>query len=79
MVAYAVLNVLWWRVLKLRCSLRWAVRLAVLLSTVYAISDEVHQLYVPGRNGRVGDVVIDVCGVLLAAVVLWRCAERKDG
>ena len=34
-------------------------------TTLYAISDEVHQLLVPGRSGRVVDVFIDMQGVLL--------------
>lgn len=29
---------------------------------LYAISDEVHQLFVPGRGGRVSDVFIDSAG-----------------
>ncbi len=31
----------------------------------YAISDEVHQLYVPGRSGEVRDVMIDTAGAAL--------------
>lgn len=71
MAAYAVLMVLWWRVLALRCPTRLALGLAALLSALYAVSDEVHQVYVPGRNGSAWDVGIDVCGVLVAAGVLW--------
>lgn len=32
---------------------------------LYAVSDEVHQLYVPGRGGQVGDVLIDSGGALM--------------
>ena len=50
----------------------WAVTLAVL----YAISDEVHQSFVAGREGAVLDVVIDsigvVVGTVLAQIVLTR-------
>lgn len=31
----------------------------------YAITDEVHQLFIPGRSGEVGDVVIDGVGVAI--------------
>lgn len=34
----------------------------MLISLVYAISDEVHQLFIPGRSGEVGDVMIDSLG-----------------
>ena len=32
---------------------------------VYAVSDEVHQLFVPGRSGEVRDVLIDSLGAAL--------------
>jgi len=82
MAGYAILMVLWWRVLALRCSTRLAFGLAALLSIVYAVSDEVHQLYVPGRNGSAWDVGIDACGVLIAAGILCRvvfCGSRRRG
>ncbi len=42
---------------------------AVLLSLPFAISDEAHQLFVSGRQGKVSDIVIDASGILLALVV----------
>jgi VanZ family protein len=74
MAGYAVLMVLWWRALRLGCSERLALGLAVLFSVLYAVSDELHQLYVPGRNGSAWDVGIDTCGVLVAAGILCRSA-----
>lgn len=43
---------------------------ALLLAVAYAISDEFHQLFVPGRNGSVADVVIDGLGALSALLLL---------
>lgn len=43
---------------------------ALLLALGYAISDEVHQLFVPGRDGNVVDVVIDGLGALSALLLL---------
>lgn len=40
------------------------------ITTVYAITDEIHQLFVPGRTGRVVDVLIDSQGALLGTCVL---------
>ena len=77
MAGYAVLTVLWWRVLRRRQAAGWALALSTLFALAYAISDEVHQLYVPGRNGRVWDMAIDACGVLLAAAVLWHRSRRE--
>ncbi len=36
--------------------------LAMLACVLYAISDEVHQTFVPGRGGQVGDVMLDSVG-----------------
>ena len=35
------------------------------IGSLYAVSDEIHQLFVPGRAGMVGDVLIDSVGVLV--------------
>ncbi len=35
---------------------------AQLICTGYASTDEIHQLFVPGREGKVFDVFIDSCG-----------------
>ena len=31
---------------------------------LYAISDEIHQFFVPGRSGRIFDVFVDTCGLI---------------
>ncbi|MCX6966663.1 MAG: VanZ family protein [Verrucomicrobia bacterium] len=44
---------------------------AWVLATAYAASDELHQLFVPGRDGKILDVVLDSMG---AAFGLWVCS-----
>jgi hypothetical protein len=39
---------------------------------LFAISDEYHQTFVPGRGGTVADVAIDGLGVFLASLIPWR-------
>lgn len=53
--------------------------LAVALSVAYALSDEYHQLHIPGRNGNLWDVVLDALGAVsgLAFFVWWRV--RRQG
>jgi VanZ family protein len=46
-------------------------RAAFAAGVAYAISDEVHQLFVAGRHGSPLDVAIDSAGVA-AGVLLWR-------
>jgi hypothetical protein len=48
---------------------------AFLLGVAYAVSDEVHQSFVPGRMGSPIDVTIDAVGVGFG-VVLWRRLTR---
>jgi len=46
------------------------------LGLLYAVSDEVHQLFVPGRHGSPIDVAIDAAGVALG-IVLWQSARAR--
>lgn len=44
----------------------------IIIGAVYATSDEIHQIFVPGRSGEITDVMIDSLGVCLGtAMVLW--------
>ncbi len=40
---------------------------ALVLASLYGVSDEVHQYFVPGRSSEVLDWVADTCGAALAA------------
>ncbi|MCR4653261.1 MAG: VanZ family protein [Eubacterium sp.] len=51
------------------------------LGALYAASDEIHQLFVPGRSGQFTDVLIDSGGVLagiLLALLFLRFAGRMN-
>ena len=43
---------------------------AFFVGALYAPSDEVHQLFVPGRSGEGKDVFLDSIGVLLGVLIL---------
>ena len=47
-----------------------AALLAWTLTVAYAASDELHQLFVPGRAGRLSDIGIDAAGALLGIALL---------
>ncbi len=49
---------------------------SILFSLAYAFSDEVHQLFVIGREGKFFDIGIDLIGIILA-VVLYKLFSRK--
>ena len=48
----------------------WRIMLSVLLGMIYAISDEIHQGFTPGRSPRIADVYIDTLGVILGILLI---------
>lgn len=40
------------------------------LSTLYAISDEYHQIFVQGRSGSIVDVGVDLIGIIVMLVII---------
>lgn len=63
---YAILGILWYRFFNLYPETRrFKMGLSILVSVLYAISDEYHQSFVPGRQPKTQDVVIDTLGVIL--------------
>jgi VanZ family protein len=50
--------------------------LAFALGVLYAVSDEVHQSFVAGRQGSLLDVAIDAAGVALG-IVVWQLARTR--
>lgn len=52
---------------------------AVVIGGVYAATDELHQVFVPGRSGQVSDWLLDVCGVLfgIAVVMIMKMLPPK--
>lgn len=55
--------------------------LAIIISLLYAISDEIHQLYIPGRSGEVRDVIIDTLGASTGVLLFVLCVlvfERRQ-
>ena len=51
--------------------------IAWLIGLAYAVSDEVHQLFVPGRSCEVRDVCIDAAGVLCGVLIVWAVRRRR--
>jgi hypothetical protein len=56
---------------------------AATIAALYAVTDEWHQTFVPGRGGTWVDVVIDCCGIgLSSAAIMWqikRQTRRQHG
>lgn len=71
MTEYAILGLLsfFWLAGYLKLERRTFL-LALGLAVLYAVTDEVHQLYVAGRAGRFSDVCIDTAGAALGLLIL---------
>ena len=65
---FGALTLLWFRAL--RPFTPRALLAAVVISVLYAISDEYHQTFVSGRHGSPVDVAIDAVGVGIAVLVI---------
>lgn len=53
------------------------VLLSLLICFLYACSDEIHQLFVPGRSGEVRDVLIDTLGSILGVSFYYLVFRKK--
>ncbi len=52
-----------------------------LFAVLYAGSDELHQMFVPGRGPAISDVLLDSCGAAVGAAAAWlweRCGKNKE-
>lgn len=76
-VEYGILTALLFSALE--CHIKPKVSAAVTtmaVATVFALSDEWHQTFVPGRKGSLWDIGIDAIGVV--AVALWLGSGKKS-
>ncbi len=58
-------------------SLRNIVIYALVITFLYACSDEAHQLFVNGRAGQLSDVLIDISGGIIASLLYLIYAKRR--
>ncbi len=47
------------------------------IGAAYAVSDEIHQYFVPGRSCEARDMIIDICGVLVGVAICWIAHKRR--
>ena len=72
-VEYAVLSILVYRALtQAGIGPKKAMLISIIFSILYAISDEWHQSFTPGREPNVRDVIIDTVGVFAGALTISR-------
>jgi VanZ family protein len=70
MLGYGLLGMTWWYGLNFNPKRWW---LAFLLTELYALLDEFHQSFVPGRHASLVDaLIIDGCGaMIMIGLIVW--------
>ena len=55
--------------------------ISLAICVLYAVSDEIHQTFVPGRAGRILDVLIDsagaAVGILLVSLIVYSAMKKS--
>jgi VanZ family protein len=75
-LVYGALAALWYRALAHGCwrELTWPRGLhAAIGATAYGATDELHQVFVPGRTADSLDLLYDATGAVCAVVIVWGC------
>lgn len=67
---------IWWGIKHVPTFKITQVQIASIIAFLYAISDEYHQTFVPGRHGAASDVAIDTVGIILFTAI-WFVYLRK--
>jgi len=73
---YALLFTLWFRAFGSRKNEANQIRGAFILSFLWAVTDEVHQLFVPTRDGKIRDILIDTAGIFFALYLMKRILPK---
>ena len=69
-ILYGILTLLmWFSIPKFDVSLTKKILLCAFLTIFYAIIDEIHQSFVPGRSGNAKGALFDLIGII--AVLIW--------
>ena len=81
---FAILALLFWRAIHQSQINKYGPRgwiwaeagLALASVQLYAASDEIHQIFIPGRTGQISDVFVDVSGGALGLALLWLVGKK---
>jgi VanZ family protein len=76
---YAILAALLWRALHVTLKSTATLligAIALITSALFAISDEIHQSFVPSRTPSQHDVLIDICGAIIGLAICWLLMRR---
>jgi VanZ family protein len=75
---YMILALLVLNVVKLYFNMKQVIIITIVFVFLYACSDEIHQLFVPGREGAIRDVIIDTCGGITLILIKLGVVHLKS-
>jgi VanZ family protein len=79
MLEFALLSFAVYYALKYdRLPYRFTKYVTILIVLAVSVSDEFHQLWIMGRSGNPTDVLIDMCGCLIAVFIAAMTDKRKN-
>ena len=52
--------------------------LTLVISFIYACTDEIHQLFIFGRTGHFTDVLIDMIGVIISCLIYFILNKKRE-
>jgi len=78
-IEYSILSLLLFNALRYngKIGIRTVFWTTAIVSSVYGLSDEVHQLFVPLREFDVIDIICDMSGSILGAYAMFRLSNNK--
>ncbi len=53
----------------------WVLLISFIICLMYAISDEIHQIFVPGRGAQISDVLLDSLGAGTGIIIYWQLGK----
>ncbi len=71
-MSYLLLGaLLFWAIKPHAKSLKTTAALSVAVAFLFAVSDEIHQMLIPGRSAEVRDVLLDTLGAATGVALVW--------
>ncbi|RDY28680.1 hypothetical protein CHL78_003850 [Romboutsia weinsteinii] len=61
---------------EIKKSINKSIWYSFIISTLYAMSDEYHQYFVPGRSASIKDVGIDMIGIILGIILIYTIYKK---
>ncbi|MEE8329186.1 MAG: VanZ family protein [Thermodesulfovibrionia bacterium] len=74
---YAVLAFLIFLSLNASGDRKYVFLLSIVIATIYGVTDEFHQLYVPGRETSIGDIIADFIGAFSGSYLARVASLRR--